>query len=127
MCFYPISILQTHFNLVSCFISVSVESFHHFLFFRYFLLLGIGHPLNTVVMSSLDKTSAVHTVKPECIGGEFKSSKPALSSIALERSRPLVSTRKKSISKSNFNELQLRFHELKNFDSLILMNQLLVN
>lgn len=117
MCFYPISILQTHFNLVSCFISVSVESFHHFLFFGYFLLLGIGHPLNTVVMYSLDKTSAVHTVKPECIGGEFKSSKPDLSSIALERSRPLVSTRNcfrnRYLSKSNFNELQLRFHELK--------------
>lgn len=114
MCFYPISILQTHFNWVLCFISVSVESFHHFLFFGYFLLLGIGHPLNTVVMSSLDKTSAVHTVKPGCIGGEFKSSGSIIHSF---RKKMTISVNKKlfskSISKSNFNELQLRFHELK--------------
>lgn len=80
-------------------------------------------------MSSLDKTSAVHTVKPECIGGEFKSSKPDLSSIAWERSGPLVSTRNcfKIDIKIKFQRAATKVSWIKkNSDSLITKNQLLV-
>lgn len=68
MFFISISIfLQIHLNLIIVFPRCvrCDESLNYFLFFRYFLRLGLGlvYPLNTVV-KLLYKTLAVH-LKPE--------------------------------------------------------------